>query len=195
MPKIVDHEARRDEIIAAFLDIAAAQGVAATTSRAIATRLGIAAGALWHYFTNFDDVLSAAFQAVYERTNERIAESVADTRGVEALRRMFNEVLPLTSIAEEEARIVVSFWGRIASDPKLAAARAVVANEWREAQRHYLDQAVEDGELVAIDDMECMLDLLGSIASSSQVAWVTHSIDRERLERLVPGLLAPHLRR
>ncbi|MEO7371855.1 MAG: TetR/AcrR family transcriptional regulator [Ilumatobacteraceae bacterium] len=53
--------ARRDEIIAATLRVAALKGLANTTVRDVATAMGTSSGLIHHYFASMDDVLVAAF--------------------------------------------------------------------------------------------------------------------------------------
>ena len=50
MPKVVDHEARRAEILARCFDLFAEQGYAALTMRGIARALGTSTGSLYYYF-------------------------------------------------------------------------------------------------------------------------------------------------
>src|SRR3954469_19453044 len=95
LPKIVDHDQRRSEIVEAFLSVVASKGLPAATSRAIAGQLGVGTGALWHYFDGFDAVTAAAYQRVFERTNERIARATTGLSGLAALDTMMREILPL----------------------------------------------------------------------------------------------------
>ena len=60
MPRL-SPSARRDEIIAASLRVAAAKGLANTTVREVAAEMGTSSGLIHHYFTSMDDVLAAAF--------------------------------------------------------------------------------------------------------------------------------------
>jgi AcrR family transcriptional regulator len=53
--------ARRDEILAATLRVAAAKGLANTTVREVASEMGTSSGLIHHYFNSMDDVLAAAF--------------------------------------------------------------------------------------------------------------------------------------
>ena len=188
MPKIVDHDARRRAILDTFLSIVAEEGLSAATTRAVASRLGVATGALWHYFPGLDSVLSAAFDAVYERTNDRIERATAGRRGLDAVASMFGEILPLTKETQDEARIVVGFWGRIASNPELAASQALIASRWRDVQRGHLEEAIVDGELASTADVDALLDVLGLVTSGAQVDWVTGAADAARLQRTLAAV-------
>jgi len=57
MPKIVDWDARRDEILAATWRVIARDGIARATIRAIAREAGCSRGILAHYFDDKADIL------------------------------------------------------------------------------------------------------------------------------------------
>ncbi len=56
-------EKRRDQLIAAALEIMAEEGIEAATVRAIAARADVTAGLIRHYFTSKEDLTRAAYQA------------------------------------------------------------------------------------------------------------------------------------
>ena len=60
MPKIVDHDVRRLEILEQSFDLFADRGYAAVSMRQLATALGVSTGTLYHYFPN----KSALFEAM-----------------------------------------------------------------------------------------------------------------------------------
>ena len=86
MPKIVDHDERRLELVDATWRIIARMGIESATMREIATEAGFANGALKPYFPTKDTLLTFAFGHVFNRTNERIAEVTAGLSGLAALR-------------------------------------------------------------------------------------------------------------
>jgi len=169
MPRVVDHEARRAEIVNALLTIASSRGLHAATSRAIAHELQVATGALWHYFPNFNAVLGAAFAEVFARTNRRIDDQTTGLTGMRAIRAMMREVLPTSAVTMTEAQLVVGYWGRVAIDDALASHQLDLEREWRERLTGYLDQAVSDGELITSTPVADVVDLLMSITSGQQV--------------------------
>ncbi|MEU8819547.1 TetR family transcriptional regulator C-terminal domain-containing protein [Actinoplanes sp. NPDC048796] len=193
MPKIVDHDQRRSEIVEAFLSVVARKGLPAATSRAIATELGVGTGALWHYFDGFDAVTAAAYQRVFERTNERIAGASTGLRGLAAVDAMMREILPLAKETLDEAQVVVGFWGRLAANETLSAAEADVSDHWGGRLGHHLREAVDDGELTAGTPVDGIVDLLLSIAVGQQVHAVmaTPLMDPARQLALIEQCLAP----
>src|SRR6476661_5623189 len=109
VPKIVDHDERRLELVDATWRIIARQGLESATMREIATEAGFANGALKPYFPTKDTLLEFAFSHVFNRTNLRIAEVTAGRTGLDALRAFCLEVLPLDDERVTEARIAVPF--------------------------------------------------------------------------------------
>ncbi|NQX26119.1 TetR/AcrR family transcriptional regulator [Microbacteriaceae bacterium VKM Ac-2854] len=196
MPKRVDHEARRREIVDTLIRITARDGLQAATSRAIATELGVATGALWHYFPSFDAVLAAAFLAAFDATNARIAAATEGIAGLAALRATMTEILPTTKITQDEARVVVHFWGRVAVDEALADPQREFDEVWRRRIAGHLAEAVDRGELQATTPIDALTDVLLSISMGQQVEWVTRATlsTPERQSRLLETCLSPWLR-
>ncbi|NJN52912.1 MAG: TetR/AcrR family transcriptional regulator [Gammaproteobacteria bacterium] len=60
MPKIVDHDARRRDFIAAAYATIMEQGLANTNLRAVAKKAGYTTGALVHYFADKEELIREA---------------------------------------------------------------------------------------------------------------------------------------
>jgi len=120
LPKIVDWEARKDEILEATWRVIARDGLAQTTVRAIAREANCSQGILSHYFDDKMDILASALLLSHRRVRDRTEKKVAGRSGLEALRIALLEALPLDAERELEARIEVSFWGRLLSDTRLS---------------------------------------------------------------------------
>ena len=153
MPKIVDHDERRLELVDATWRIIARQGLESATMREIATEAGFANGALKPYFPTKDTLLEFAFSHVFNRTNQRIAGVTAGKAGLDALRAFCLEVLPLDEERVNEARIVVPFWQRAINDRQKAAIHQQSMDEWLSAIRRFLAEARDSGDVsAAVDD-------------------------------------------
>lgn len=153
MPKIVDHDERRLELVDATWRIIARLGIEGATMREIALEAGFANGALKPYFPTKDTLLTFAFRHVFNRTNERVREVTAGKAGIAALRAFCVEVLPLDSERVNEARIVVPFWQKAINDPEKAAIHRESMDQWHAAILEYLAEARSRGDLSpAVDD-------------------------------------------
>ena len=72
MPKIVDWDARRDEILSATWRVIARDGIARATIRSIAREAGCSRGILAHYFDDKADILGSALVMSHRRVVARM---------------------------------------------------------------------------------------------------------------------------
>ncbi|GAA3754291.1 AcrR family transcriptional regulator [Spinactinospora alkalitolerans] len=148
MPKLVDHQARRREIIEATWELIAEQGIDNVSVRDIAKAASYAApGALNHYFGSKDQLLAAAYQLVCDRTDERIAEVTAGRTGLEALELMCGEIVPADPLTRIEARVALSFWQRAQHEEALRSIGRTALASWKQQIVDYLEAATADGEI------------------------------------------------
>ena len=169
MPKIVDHDERRLELVDATWRIIARQGLESATMREIATEAGFANGALKPYFPTKDTLLEFAFSHVFNRTNQRIAQVTAGKAGLDALRAFCLEVLPLDEERVNEARIVVPFWQRAINDRQKAAIHQQSMDEWLAAIRRFLAEARDNGDVSAAVDNSILAGQLLNMLLGAQI--------------------------
>lgn len=164
VPKIVDHDERRLELVDATWRIIARLGIEGATMREIALEAGFANGALKPYFPTKDTLLEFAFGHVFNRTNQRIAAVVEGESGLSALRAFCLEVLPLDEERINEARIVIPFWQKAVNDPQKAEIHQQSMDEWLAAIRQYLGEARDAGDVnTAVDDDTLASQLLNML--------------------------------
>lgn len=73
MPRIVDHDQQREQILDRSFEFFAKKGYGSTTMRTLAKELGFSTGTLYHYFDGKDDL----FRRMFERLSQRhVAEAV-----------------------------------------------------------------------------------------------------------------------
>jgi len=154
MPKIVDWDARRDEILSATWRVIARDGIAKATIRAIAREANCSRGILAHYFDDKADILGSALVMSHRRVGARMDASAAGHRGLDALRIVMLEALPLDEVRDLEAQIEISFWGRALGNPALADLQHSEFDRLRRRLRAHLEQAAELGELAANVDID-----------------------------------------
>src|SRR6188508_1532323 len=90
VPRYVDHEERRDDLVEVATDLVARRGRAALTVRNLADALGTSTKVVSHYFDDMGDLLHATYTAAAERARDRLDAVVesdpTDVRGlIEAL--------------------------------------------------------------------------------------------------------------
>lgn len=147
MPKVVDAESRRDEVLEATWRVMARAGIEGASVREIAAEAGYSTGVIAHYFKDKDDVVRSALRRVWLREAERIAERTAGLSGMAALRATVAEVLPSGDERKLEMAVWLCFWGRAVGDDHLVADQKRYYGSWRALLRRQLSEAQALGEL------------------------------------------------
>ena len=75
MPRIVDHDARREELLDRAFELFAARGYAAVSMRDLARSIDATTGTLYHYFPSKDDIFEAL---VRRRAESDLREATKD---------------------------------------------------------------------------------------------------------------------
>ena len=131
MPKVVDHAQRRRELVAATWAVVAAEGIEAATVRRIAEEAGCTTGRITHYFADKEEVLVAALRQVHRAAGKRMLAAIGPRSGLEALRAVLAEALPLDQERVLEWRVWLAFWGSAATSTSLQAEQHQRYREWR----------------------------------------------------------------
>jgi len=155
MPKIVDWDERRDEILSATWRVIARDGIAGATIRAIAKEANCSRGILGHYFDDKADILGSALVHAHRRVGARMTAAAAGLSGLAALRAVMLEALPLDDRRDLEAQIEISFWGRALGDPQLRDLQHTEFDRLCGRLRGHLAEAAQLGELA--DDCDLSL--------------------------------------
>jgi AcrR family transcriptional regulator len=192
VPKIVDHDTRRRQIITAVWALIARRGLDAVTMRDLAAEAGYANGALAPYFRNKDEILQAAFRHACESTDARAEKAIGDTTGLRALRRLCYEIMPLDETRLMEARVVIAFWGRALDDARMAAVHASTMDRWRQRMIICLAQARAAGEIAGATSDEESVDALLAALTGFQVNAVLapHATTAAHQEAALDAILA-----
>ena len=180
MPKIVDWDAKRDEILAATCRVIARDGISGATIRAIAREANCSAGILAHYFSDKEDILGAALVLSHRRVGVRMNARTAGLHGLAALRAIMMEALPLDEQRDTEAQIEISFWGRALGNAVLRELQHTEFDRLRDRLRAHLFEAAGLGELTA----GCDLDL-----ATHQLVVLIDGLSAERV--LYPDRVTP----
>ncbi|TCM51506.1 TetR/AcrR family transcriptional regulator [Kribbella sp. VKM Ac-2568] len=109
MPKIVDHEARREEIARALWRVVRRDGIRAASVRTVAAEAGWSAGAVRYYFPDQDGLISFAMDLVSRRVRDRISALQHEGTITEIVLRYLEEVIPLDEERQAEFDIWLSF--------------------------------------------------------------------------------------
>jgi AcrR family transcriptional regulator len=154
VPKVVDHAQRRRELVAATWAVVAAEGIEAATVRRIAEEAGCTTGRITHYFADKEEVLVAALRQVHRAAGKRMLAAAGPRSGLEALRAVLAEALPLDQERILEWRVWLAFWGSAATSASLQAEQHQRYREWRGLLKRVLATA----QLSADIDLDRLVD-------------------------------------
>jgi AcrR family transcriptional regulator len=112
MPKEVDHDERREELLEAVWRVIARDGMDRATIRSIAAETGWSSGVLAHYFADKDDILGSALRLAYDRIRARWDHKLDGLAGIDALYELVLDNLPLDDERELETKFLMNYWSR-----------------------------------------------------------------------------------
>ncbi|HEX5825912.1 MAG TPA: TetR/AcrR family transcriptional regulator [Candidatus Limnocylindrales bacterium] len=100
---------RRTEIATVAARVIAAEGIARTSLRGIASEMGVTIGTLTHHFRDRDDLLRTAFEVSVREARERAEQSAAGLDGVPLVAALLAEALPTNEDRRVEAAVWLAF--------------------------------------------------------------------------------------
>ena len=119
MPKIVDWDARRDEILSATWRVIARDGIAKATIRAIAREANCSRGILAHYFDDKADILGSALVCPIAGWRPGWTPGPPGWPAWMRCGWSCSRRSPWTRERDLEAQIEISFWSRALGNPAL----------------------------------------------------------------------------
>ena len=130
MPKIVNHEQRRDEIALVACRVVAEHGFQKASMVRIARAAGYTTGMLAHYYDSKQDITIAALRLILRRIDERLTRPAAPGARPDLL-VLLTEALPVDAQRRTECAFWTTFWGQVSTDKGLKR-----INNW--VHREYL---------------------------------------------------------
>lgn len=125
MPKVVDHEQRRQELSAAVWRVIRRDGLEGASVRAVAREADCSAGSLRHYFATQSDLLSTAMREAVARIEARLGDFRSGEDAPDRVESVLHELLPLDAQRRAENEVWIAF-----------SARALVDSDLRVLWRH-----------------------------------------------------------
>jgi AcrR family transcriptional regulator len=171
MPKIVNHEERRKELLTATWRVIARTGIVGATTREIAREGGVSTGVLAHYFTDKEDILAAALRLAHQQFNGRVQERTQGLLGLAAVRAIMLEAMPLDDERLLEAQIELNFIAVSLGNAGLREMRQEEVDRFWESLHYRVSEAQKIGQLGPSADAGAITDeLVILIAGVSQQA-------------------------
>jgi len=147
MPKIVDHDERREFLAGVSAELIAEHGLERATIREIAARTGFSRGVIEHYFDDKDHLITMAVVWVNDRYMRREAMLTRGKEGLTALEARLHCIMPLTKEAIQEWKIRLRFWSLAAIHADLQPAQSKRLKATRERFQKDIEQARALGEI------------------------------------------------
>ncbi|WP_066368363.1 TetR/AcrR family transcriptional regulator [Herbidospora mongoliensis] len=188
MPKIVNHDERREEVVAAARRIILRAGIEAATTRAIAKEAGYSNGVLTHYFADKDEILLSALQSSHRRITERLAEKLTGLTGLAALRELLLDNLPLEEERERETGLEIGFWARSLTSPALLQTQREEARDLHLLVRSLLQSAADSGE-IASEELDDTAERLLALVDGLSLHRLLYPDRTSRIEEIMLGEL------
>lgn len=175
MPKIVDHQQRRNEICDAVLSLIAETGTRAVTTRAAASAAGWSTGAVSHYFPNRDELMLGAFRRAAHLQGVELKRllSAPDLDPMEKLHATIESTLPLDARRIALTRVFLDYYAETNAIEKTHDEVKKYLSNWRSVVSRIIDECRLEGlistnrssevlaiELVALTDGLAMHGLM-----------------------------------
>ena len=174
MPKVVDHDQRRDEIAVFAMHAVAKHGLGDVKLEHVAEEAGCTTGSLMHFYPNKRAILLAALGMVVSAVGQRYesARDAADLVGAIA------SVMPLDDLRRREWKVWLSYWGIAAFKPQVRTRSHALYEQNRAWVSDLLDIAIERGEIrrnikrwAVVDHIIGLTDGIGIRATLDPNAW------------------------
>jgi AcrR family transcriptional regulator len=197
MPKEVDHDQRREELLEAVWRVIVRDGMEGATMRMIAKETGWSTGVLAHYFDDKDDIIGSALRLAYERIAARWDAKLEGLTGIAALQELVLDNLPLDGERELETKLFMNFWSAamrgqdgtpapLRRGPLLIDLLAQLVGEGQEAGEIRGDETPEDvaERLLGLIDGFSLHALLNRerLPPERQIALIQREFDRLRAD-------------
>ncbi|MBS1907328.1 MAG: TetR family transcriptional regulator C-terminal domain-containing protein [Actinobacteria bacterium] len=148
MPKIIDHDQRRREIVEVAKGIILKGGFEAATMRSIAAEAGFANGALKHYFPGKESIVAATFETILAQMSEGVQEAGSDPASAEvALRSFLEATIPRDPEQIAAGRVLLALWEYAMSNEQLAELYRSHLGSWRASLVALMEDARDEGAI------------------------------------------------
>jgi AcrR family transcriptional regulator len=188
MPKVVDHNERRQAVIHATWRVIAREGIANATTREIAREANVSSGILAHYFKDKADIMASAMIAAHQEVRVRADPKLT---GLASLRQFMLECLPLDERRRFLAVVEASFWGQAVGNPRLIEVNSTELDSFRGRLRMRLLDARDHAELKPGVDIEAVILELHVLMDglSIQAALYPHSAPKKQQVAMLDAVL------
>ena len=192
MPKIVDKEAKKMEILHAAMHVFARKGVVNTKMIDIATTASIGKGTIYEYFRSKEEIFTSAFIYYYQMMQSMVQKAL--TREDNPVKQL--EVILSVSLeafmhfGEEFADIMMDFWAEGIRNKDQDFLDAInlkgIYSDYRAMIKKILESGVKSGIFKPIDTKSTASVLIGAF-DGILLQWI---MDRNSIDlKKIPAIL------
>jgi DNA-binding transcriptional regulator YbjK len=191
MPRIVDHQERRQEIGEAAWRVIRREGLEAVSVRKVALEAGTSMGSLRHYFTSQSELLAFSMRMVVERVTARLEALNLSGDPRRHIQAVIAEVLPLDDERRAEGEVWLSFTSRALVDSALRELSDEVYDSLHGLMRRLIEGLVNHNLAASDLDIELEAERLQALIDGL----VVHAISRPQRvsEALISEVVSRHI--
>jgi AcrR family transcriptional regulator len=181
VPKVVDHEQRRHEVVEALWRVIVSQGIERVSTRSVSAETGWSRGVVDYYFSDMDELLLVGLRRALE-VDISARELTSGQQGAAALRAVLLMSMPLDDERRRRAKVWLSYLGRAVSGGAIGAEFARCARVRADMYAALLGDMIDRGELAKDHDPQAEAARILAFELSANVS-----------EMLDPGQTPPEL--
>ncbi len=184
-------DVRRDEILAATVELVDRIGLANTRVSDVAHQLGVSPSLVFYHFGTKDDLVAEAFGYAVEKDLTRLARAASGEDPVERLRKMLRFYGPTGQALGW--RLWIDAWALAQREPHIRDVLRQMDHRWQTMLREVVDDGVASGAFTCADP-EGAVGRLSALVDGLSVATVVHrTITRAQLRAWVAHQVATEL--
>lgn len=167
MPRALDLDQRRADIVSAAMDLLARGGTHTLTINGLAEALGGSTTLVTHIFRRKEDI----YEAVFERVKQEVAESVVpvgDGSDVSSLRAFIEWCIPTEPGDLDWERMRFAFLERSDHDPRMQALSDLIDDRLRDILTERLEPLAPASEIPGL------VDLIRAVTNGAILSVVEH---------------------
>jgi AcrR family transcriptional regulator len=195
VPKIIDHDQRRSDIVDVTWDLIVRGGIEAATMREIAAAAGFANGALKLYFPSKEDIIAATYERALDMMRQYV--ELDGLRGLTALRELCVSSMPIDPERITAGRVLLIFWQMSLANRTMHDKYLEHVREWRGLLHRFLTEGREDGDIVTETPDEQLVDEIVLLNAGANVMslvageFSTVELQHRHLESFLDRLTRP----
>ena len=177
MPKIIDKQAKKQDIIEAAMKVFAQKGFANTKMADVAEAANIGKGTIYEYFKSKDEIFEFVFNHFMESMETSVAKAIFKiTDPVEKLKAIFTSMIDFfEGETAEFMEIMLDFWAeavRKKDEKELGIVKLEkIYEDFRKIFKSILDEGIRLGKLKSVDTYYTASLMLGAM-DGLMIQWI-----------------------